>query len=102
MYKIKYLDAALLDIIDIAVYITNELNNPTAADRLMDKITSAANKLCDFPHINPVYHPVEKLDHEYRKLFVKNYIVFYFIDETDKVVFIARVIYGRRDYEKLL
>ena len=38
----------------------------------------------------------------YRKLIVKNNIVFYLIDETEKQVVIMRVLYGTQQYENLL
>ncbi len=38
----------------------------------------------------------------YRKLVVKNYVVFYLIDEKNKVVEIGRILYGRRDWLSLL
>lgn len=38
----------------------------------------------------------------YRKLIVKNYIVFFTIDEPNKVVDVERILYGRRDWLRIL
>jgi plasmid stabilization system protein ParE len=38
----------------------------------------------------------------YRHVSVKNYIVFYLIDEKKKIVTVARVIHGRMNYAKYL
>lgn len=38
----------------------------------------------------------------FRKLIVKNDVVFFSIDEKNKVVNIERVLYGRRDWLKFL
>ena len=38
----------------------------------------------------------------YRKIPVKNYIIFYKQDVEHDIVYIMRVIYGRRDYTKLI
>ncbi|WP_083809940.1 type II toxin-antitoxin system RelE/ParE family toxin [Mahella australiensis] len=38
----------------------------------------------------------------YRKLIVKNYVVFFTIDEKSKVVDIARILYARRDWLRVL
>jgi plasmid stabilization system protein ParE len=87
---------------EVVLYISNDLCNPAAANRLADEMIDAADRLCDFPYINAVHQTIKPLKHEYRKLIVKNYVMFYWVDENRKLVTIARVIYARRDYEKLL
>lgn len=37
-----------------------------------------------------------------RKLFVKNYIVFFAIDEKSKVVDVEKILYTRRDWRHIL
>lgn len=39
---------------------------------------------------------------EYRKAVIKNYIMFYRVDEVKQTIYIMRFIYGRRDYINLL
>ena len=102
MYSVEYLPRAMQDMVDIARYISHELSNPTAAEKLAGEIIEAANKLTDFPHKNRVYLPIKSLRHEYRGQIVQNHILFYYIDEDQKLVTVARVIYARRDYGKLL
>jgi plasmid stabilization system protein ParE len=38
----------------------------------------------------------------YRKLLVKNYIVFFTIDEQSKIVDVERILYARRDWHYIL
>jgi toxin ParE1/3/4 len=38
----------------------------------------------------------------YRKLIVKNYIIFFSIDEKAKVVDVERILYGRRNWRAIL
>jgi plasmid stabilization system protein ParE len=102
MYQLEFLPIANQDMIEIARYISHELCNPVAAIKLADEMIEAVDRLCDFPYINIIHQTVKPLKHEYRKLIVKNYIMFYWIDESMKLVTIARVIYARRDYKKLL
>ena len=102
MYKLEYLPIAIEDVKDIARYISRELLNPAAAKDLAAEMTAATATLEEFPYANAAYQPIRPLKHEYRKLLVKNYIMFYSVDEKTKTVTIARVIYARRDYEKLL
>jgi toxin ParE1/3/4 len=102
MYTIEYLPIAKSDMVDIAKYIGVKLENPEAAERLAEKMIEAAEKLTDMPYKCPVYIPVKPLRHEYLKLIVQNYIMFYWVDEDKKRITIARVVYSGRDYENLL
>jgi plasmid stabilization system protein ParE len=88
--------------IDIARYISHELCNPEAAERLANEMIEAADRLADFPYMNAVHQPIRPLKRECRKQLIRNYIMFYWVEENPKRVTIARVIYARRDYEKLV
>ena len=101
-YWIEFLPIAKQDMTDIARYISQELFNPTEAIELADEMIENADRLRDFPYINSIHQTIKPLNHEYRKLVVKNYIMFYWIDEDQKSVTIARVLYAKRDYEELL
>ena len=106
-YKIEYLPSALRDLTEIADYIGVKLNNPEAADRLSETIVSTIEKLTDMPYRYPVYYPVatfsvKPLKMEYRKMVIKNYLVFYWVNEEKHLVTIARVIYGGRNIDNIL
>ena len=102
MYRIEYLPAARQDMIEIVRYISQELQNPTAANQLAVELIEAGDGIPRFPYANPAYTPIRPLKHEYRKLLVQNYAMFYWVDEVEQLVTVARVIYARRDYERLL
>ena len=102
MYQLEYLPIAQQDMVETARYISHELCNPVAAEKLSHEMIEAADKLKDFPYANAVHATIRPLKQEYRKLLVKNYIMFYWVDEKAKTITIARVIYARRDYEKFL
>ena len=102
MYNVEYLPLAVQDMVEIVVYITQELNNPAAAERIAEQLTKAGEILQDFPYAQPAYTPLRPLKHEYRKLLVENYMMLYWVTEEEKRVTIARVVYARRNYTKLL
>jgi toxin ParE1/3/4 len=102
MYKLEYLPIALNDMVDIARYISQDLKNPDAAIRLSEKMINSAEKIKDSPYINPVFTAAKPLKKEYRRLIVKNYIMFYWVDETEKKIIMARVFYGKRNCEAFL
>ena len=102
MYQVAFLPIARQDMIDIIRYISLELASPDAAEILAVEMIEKAEGLALFPYKNVVHQMIKPLKYEYRKLFVKNYVLFYWIDEERKIVTIARVLYARRDFERLL
>lgn len=102
MYKLEYLPIALNDMLNIAKYIGTELKNPIAAENLSEEFVKTAENLKEFPYSNPVYIPMKPLKQEYRKVKIKNYIMFYWVNESEKSVTVARVIYGRRELTNII
>ncbi len=102
MYRTNYLPIAQQDLIDIATYIANNLHNPSAAERISTEIATFIDGLGQFPYSHPVYIPIKPLQQEYRKIVVHNYTIFYWVDEPEKSITIARILYARRDHTDLM
>lgn len=102
MYQIHFLENALEDLKEIVSYIAHTLRNPLTAEKLSKEILSQINNLAIFPYQCPAYQPLYPLSHEFRRLRVKNYFIFYWIEEDKHEVIIARVIYARRNIQNLL
>lgn len=102
MYQVEYLPLAVKDMTEIVRYISHELCNPAAAQKLADEMIEAADRLTEFPYLNTIHATIRPLEHECRKQIVQNYLMLYWVDEPERRITIARVIYARRDYEKLL
>ena len=101
-YKLKFTSIAEDDLDGIYRYISEHLVAPKAANDLMDDIEASIMRLKDFPYSgSPVSDDILN-SLGYRKLIVKNYIVFHLIDEAEKQVVIMRVLYGAQRYEYLL
>ena len=101
-YELVYLPVARRDLIDAVSYVSTVLQNPAAADRLAVKLIEAIDQALSSPYANPLYVSSRPLKREYRKLVVDNYLVFYWVSEPGKSITVARVIYGRRNYQALL
>ncbi|KAA8817610.1 type II toxin-antitoxin system RelE/ParE family toxin [Bifidobacterium callitrichos] len=97
MYKVELLPKAVDDMAETVSYIAGELESPHAAERLALDMNAAIEALAEYPYSHPAYVPVRPLRHEYRRVMVSNYAVFYWVDEPASVVTVARVIYARRD-----
>lgn len=102
MYTVEYLPVARQDMIEIVRYISQDLQNPAAANQLAIELIEAGDSIPGFPYANPAYTPIRPLKHEYRKLLIQNYFMFYWVDEAEQLVTVARVVYAKRDYERLL
>ena len=102
MYKLEYLPAARQDMIEIVRYISHDLLNRAAAEQLAIALIEAGEGIPKFPYANPAHTPIRPLKHEYRKLLVQNYFMFYWVDEAEHLVTVARVVYAKRNYERLL
>lgn len=101
-YKLRYLKLAQSDLLDIVSYISGQLSAPQAATELVDKLDKAISRLKHFPFSGHPYANKHKLEDEYRILVIENYLVFYVVYDIDGIVEIRRIIYGKRNYEKLL
>lgn len=102
MYTLKLLPEAINDMTEIVKYISTQLHNPAAATRLKEKITVEIKRLPENPYICAVFSAALPTKFEYRRLLVKNYAVLYYIDENEKAVKIARVIYAKRNLSNIL
>jgi len=101
-YKLKFTQSTNDDLDGIYRHISEHLAAPKAANDLMDDIETSIMRLKDFPYSGSTVTDDILSSRGYRKLTVKNYIVFYLIDEAEKQVVIMRVLYGAQQYENLL
>lgn len=97
--KILVTPAALQDLKDIRKHIKDELSNPIAADNTVKNIISKYKKLTDMPFMGTLLQQNIAIDVPFRYLVSGSYLIFYKV--TDNIE-IHRIIYGRRDYIRIL
>lgn len=102
MYKLELLPIAKKDIDDIIYYISNNLENKTAARNLANNFIKGTNSILEFSYGTSVYKITKELEQEYRSLKVKNFLMFYTINENDKIITIVRVLYHKMDINNIL
>ncbi|MBD2872499.1 type II toxin-antitoxin system RelE/ParE family toxin [Paenibacillus arenilitoris] len=101
-YKIDISAPAENDLRDIVRYISAQLAAPETALGMMQTIEQAILDLEDHPQRYPHVQDERLAMLGYRKLIVKNYIVFYTIDEAFKIVDVERILYTRRNWRNIL
>ena len=80
------------DIDDIIFYVSNDLKNKTAARNLANNFIRDANSILEFQYGLSVYKTSKKLEQEYRGFKIKNMIMFYTVNEREKIITIVRVL----------
>lgn len=102
VYDVAVNEPAEQDLRDIARYISSQLNAPTSALNMVRMIRAAIGKL----ETDALLHPLVRDDRlaamGFRPMVVKSYIVFYVVSENEKTVDVDRILYGRRDWKKVL
>jgi len=100
MNKLAISPLARKDLKDIKTYISEELENPIAAVNVISRIIKKIKNLKAMPGMGARLSSKVSFDTDYRFLVCGNYLAFYRHEE--KTVFVDRVLYGRRDYIKIL
>lgn len=100
MTEIRISPLAMEDLRQIRQYITVELTNEAAAVKTVTKIMDGIRMLAIFPDSGAPLSGVVGFDTDYRYVICGRYAVFYRHDGG--AVFIDRVLYGRRDFMRIL
>lgn len=79
-------------------YISVQLCAKESELKLLDEIEAAILHACDYPYAASAINDQFLSLKGYRKLIVKNYIVFYIPDDSRRVLNVMRVMYFARDY----
>ena len=99
-YELSILPLFESDMLEAITYITEVLNNPSAAERLIDETEKAIYKRLDSPLSFSPYKSIKSRDDVYYRIFVGNFNVFYVV--KDNVMDVRRFIYSRRNIENIL
>lgn len=87
---------------DIRNYIEAQLLAPNAAKRLLTDMSKAINNLQTMPNRHKLIDEEPWRSEGIRKIIVRNYYIYYWIDESQNKVYITAVVYGKRDQTKQL
>ena len=101
-YRVDLSEPAENDLRYIVRYISAQLSAPMTALKMMDTIAEAITGLAVMPQTCPPVTDERLAMMGYRKLLVKNYIVFFTIDEKSQVVDVEKILYARRDWRHIL
>lgn len=101
-WAVEFTDQARRDLRDILDYINYELQEPQVAVKLVRQITKENLSLNQMPMRYRLYDEEPWQSQGLRCFAIKNYLIFYYPDETKNTVYAVRVIYGGRDISRQL
>ena len=97
-YKRIILPQAEQDIENALNYISNELCNPDAADKLIDDMMEIMDNVSLFPYSLPTLKDKRLTQgNEYRRADVNNFVLIYKVAEDVKEVRVMAALYGPSD-----
>ena len=95
MPKLVVSKAARNDLIAIRQYIRDELENPTAAVRVIRSLKDSMERLKEYPGIGKPLDALISVHTEYRYLVCENYCIFYLTNDCETMV--IRILHQRQD-----
>jgi len=101
-YEVRITKSAENDLRDIVRYASVQLIAPMTAHNILRTIRESIVTLKTAPLIHPLVRDDRLASMGYQPLFIKNYIAFYTVNERGKIVFIERILHGRRDWMSIL
>jgi toxin ParE1/3/4 len=99
-FELRYSPLFYDDLDKITNYISLDLKNEIATKTFIYDVETAIKKRLENPLHAAIYPSMRRRKHEYRRILVGNYLIFYVVIEHTMVV--RRLLYGRRDLDKIL
>lgn len=99
-YKLSILPLFENDMLEAITYITEVLNNPAAAEKLINETEKAIYKRLDSSLSFSPYKSSKKREDVYYRIFVGNFTGFYVV--KDNVMEVRRFLYSRRNIDNIL
>ena len=97
---IKLSPSAILDLVKIYNYYYEDLVNPTAARKILDRIITDYTALKENPNLGFSLKKKLLINCDYRALACKRYLIFY--RYINNQILISRILDSKRDYLKIL
>ena len=85
---------------NILKYIVNNLNNKVAAENLYNEVIKEIENRSYKPTSYEKYKSTRKRKNTYYRIYVKNYTILYTV--KDNMMEIRRIIYSKRNFDKLV
>ncbi|WP_019790495.1 type II toxin-antitoxin system RelE/ParE family toxin [Streptococcus sobrinus] len=99
-YQLRFLPLFEKDLNAIVDYISQSLQNPRAAHRLLSAVEGAINDRLARPLAFPASPSIHKRRHPYYYIRVKNLIIFYVV--IGNTMEVRKILYSKRNFDDFL
>ena len=101
-YQVKMTDHATEQMGEAVSYISKMLLVPDVALRWSERIQAEIASLSKMPGRYPLTPEEPWRSEGVHKMSVENFLVYYWINETERIVWVLAIVYGRRDQLTML
>lgn len=101
-YKVKLTDHAVAQLQEAVIYISKVLQASTVAKHWAARIKKELASLSTMPARYPLTEEEPWHTEGVHKMSVENFLVYYWINEEKKIVWITAIVYARRDQLRVL
>ena len=98
--NLRFTPQARADLLEIRRYISSELHNETAAERITRAILSSSSNLKSFPQMGIALSEKINIHTAIRYIVSEKYLIFYTIDEN--FISVVRILDSRTNYLQTL
>ena len=96
-YTVKLTRQAEEQLREIVEYIRFTLQAPNTASKMLDALAEEIYSLDQFPYRAPLTEEEPWHSQGVHRIAVKNFLIYFWVDEAQKNVQVTGIIYGRRD-----
>ena len=96
-YTVKLTRQAEEQLREIVDYIRFTLQAPNTASKMLDALAEEIYSLDQFPYRAPLTEEEPWHSQGVHRIAVKNFLIYFWVDEAQKNVQVTGIIYGRRD-----
>ena len=104
-YELRYLPLFYKDLSEKVTYISENLQNPQAANNLLDAVEKAILDRLPVAESFEPYYSMKERRYPYYRIYVKNYVIYYVVIDDEgpnKIMEIRRFLYNKQNMKKLL
>lgn len=101
-YKVKLTDHAVAQLQEAVIYISKVLQASTVAKHWAARVKKELASLSTMPARYPLTEEEPWHTEGIHKMSVENFLVYYWIEEAKKIVWITAIVYARRDQLRVL
>lgn len=100
-YTLRYLPSFYDDLESQVIYIAEKLQNPQAANDLIDDVENAILQRKPNAEAFEKYHSINERKYPYYRIYVKNYVIYYVVIDDDvhhKIMEVRRMLYKKQNF----